>query len=444
MDSKKIRLLLAAIVLMHLTLAYLFASQTPFRQAGILLSQARDPETGLHPKIGDVGAPDERQHVNYIRRLANHQGLPVFNPKDPNLYENYQSHQPPVFYSIGAVWASILDAPAEDTFGRSVRYLNILFGGCTVIAVFFLGKFSFDERTGLLASCWVAVLPMFCALSGAVSNDPLLFLLCTIELALVAYGLRHGCTLHTTVAMALVLGLALWTKTTSVALLPAMVVAIAAARKKSDAKYLLIATLSGLVMILPWWLRNQNLYGDPLALKAFDDAFVGTAQAASFVQGYGLFGYLVNWVGWWTARSFFGIFGYMDIAMNEKGLPGANCPNTLYRLLLVGTIVAILGYFLAPQSKIKSDVVQWVNLTFGFVILALFLKFNMHYFQAQARYLYPAIGPIAVAFSAGLLHLTKGRFKVAAAITVLIFGSVTIYAGTSLSDAFRQRTDLVR
>ena len=432
MENKNIRITLIAIVVLHAILAMLFANATPYRQAGVLLSQR-------HAAAADIGAPDERQHVNYVRRLADGQGIPVFNPKDPNLYETYQSHQPPLYYGVAAAWMKV----SGDHEGRSLRFLNILFGCGTVVAVFFLGRFAFSDRVGVLASAFCAMLPMFCALSGAVSNDPLLFLICTSALALIARGIRHGFTMRDAIVLGVVFGLGVWTKTTAVALLPAMIVATIATLKSTQfsAKHLAISAGVGLVMIAPWWMRNQSLYGDPLALKAFDEAFTGSAQASMFIDSIGMPGYLLNWVGWWTARSFFGIFGYMDIAMNEKGVPGATCPNTLYRLLLIGTLVAVIGYFAASKSKLKSDAVQWVNLTFGLIILLLFLKFNLHYFQAQARYLYAAIGPIAVAFAAGLLFLLKDRLKAALTVTVVILGGVSFYAINLLPDAFKLRTE---
>ena len=42
--------------------------------------------------------------------------------------------------------------------------------------------------------------------------------------------------------------------------------------------------------------------------------------------------------------------------------------------------------------------------TYTLLVFASFLRFNMEYFQAQGRYLFPALAPIALAFATGWLR----------------------------------------
>ena len=74
------RWLLAALVAGHIVLSLLYAARTPYRQAGVLLHQNR-------AAVQDVGAPDERQHANYVQHLIDGRGFPAFNPDDPSLNE---------------------------------------------------------------------------------------------------------------------------------------------------------------------------------------------------------------------------------------------------------------------------------------------------------------------------------------------------------------------
>ncbi|MEJ5169517.1 MAG: hypothetical protein WHU10_00875, partial [Fimbriimonadales bacterium] len=99
----------AAVVLvaLHAILAIGYASLTPYRAAGRILLQG-------HAPAQDIGAPDERQHANYVQRLLDGGGLPVFDPKDPNLYETYQSHQPPLYYVLAAGWCRALGIDRVD------------------------------------------------------------------------------------------------------------------------------------------------------------------------------------------------------------------------------------------------------------------------------------------------------------------------------------------
>jgi hypothetical protein len=92
-----------------------------------------------------------------------------------------------------------------------------------------------------------------------------------------------------------------------------------------------------------------------------------------------------------------------------------------------------------PNAEERS-LAHILNGTFFLVILLLFISFNNHYFQAQARYLLPAIGPIAGAFAVGLNHLLRARTYLALGIVVLVLGGVDVYALMRLPSEFERRT----
>ena len=85
-----------------------------------------------------------------------------------------------------------------------------------------------------------------------------------------------------------------------------------------------------------------------------------------------------------------------------------------------------------------------VNGLFFLAVLLTFLKFNMQYFQAQARYLLPAIGPIAAAVGAGLVALTRDRRLLALGVIVLVFGFLDVFALTRLPGQFAERTGMAQ
>ena len=127
------RWVLAALVAAHVLLALVYAARTPYRQSGVILGMGRAP-------ANDIGAPDERQHANYIQHLLDGKGFPVFDPEDPELYESYQSHQPPLYYLLAAGWAKatgVADVSLPSAAMR-LRALSSIFGGATVVGVFFL------------------------------------------------------------------------------------------------------------------------------------------------------------------------------------------------------------------------------------------------------------------------------------------------------------------
>lgn len=435
--------------ILHLLLAGFYASVTPFRTPGLLLGQ-RDPSTGQFAQVPDVGAPDERQHVNYVLGLLEGKGIPILDPKDPNLGENYQSHQPPLFYLLEAGWVKISGTDLESqSQGLRARSLNLLIGAGTVLGAFFLGLWAFRKsEVGLFCAGFVAFIPMNCALSGALSNDPLLFCLSTWTLALCARGVADGFTVKLALLTGCIAGLAVLTKTTGIALFPIMLLAAYLSRSQAPIRTNWIVALlaSWAMFVFPWFIRNKSVYGDPLAMSAFNEAFKGSPQASGFIENLGAMTYWVDWVGWWTARSFFGVFGYMDIFLNEKGtsFTGPGGTNALYRVLLVLTVLCFASWLLAwKKEEWKAHGrVQVLAVSFFGIVALLFLRFNAQYFQGQARYLFPAIGPIGIGFAIGILAVARDRWKIALGIFIGVLLALNAYVLSRLPSEFQRRTVL--
>ncbi len=450
------RTTLLVLIGLHLGLACWYASVTPYRASGFVLSQ-RDPRTHQPLTVIDVGAPDERQHANYVEHLLMGEGFPILvwevpdpahpgqTMRNPNLGETYQSHQPPLYYLLEAGWAKLTGAsPIDPQSGPRLRLLNALIGCLGVAGTFFLGRWAFDSaEIGLIAAALPALLPMNGALSGALSNDPLLIALCTWTLAVCALAMTKGWTWKLAAVVGVLAGLAFLTKTTALGLAPALLVAALAKQvQRPKVGQVALCAAVAICVALPWWIRNQHLYGDPFAISAFNQAFVGSPQAKDLIGVLGPATYWLDWVGWWTARSFFGAFGNMDIWLNETGLPAAPTPNTLYRLLLAGFALLLIGWAVGRSKgayKERSGA-QLMNEVFILVTLVLFLRFNAQYFQAQARYILPAIGPLGCLLALGALQLFKQRAAAAFAVVSCVLLALNLYALNRLPQEFAKRT----
>lgn len=431
------------IAAVHAILAFVYAGSTPYRTPGVLMIQRQAP-------IADIGAPDERQHANYVQTLLNGEGFPVLKPGRPDAGEHIEDHQPPLYYVLTAGAAKVLGvSDVDDQSASRLRWLNVLIGSATVLGVFYLGLWGLGRAdVALGAAAITAALPMNCALSGAVSNDPLLFSICTWTLALCAKAMRQGWSIGLAVGVGALTGFGILTKTTAVGLLPILLLAVLLPQKKRPSWQMIgLAALSVALIAGPWLVRNQNVYGDPLAMGAFREQFTGTAQAKDMIAGLGAATYWTDFVAWWTGRSFFGVFGYMDIWLTESGGPyGATetrpgPPNTVYRLLIgisLALVLAWIGSFFKADWK-ESRSVQILNAAFLVIVVLLFVMFNMTYFQGQGRYLYPAIGPIAIAMSAGCFVLLKEGGKVAVAVLAGILLLVNVYAIAKLPSEFDKR-----
>jgi 4-amino-4-deoxy-L-arabinose transferase-like glycosyltransferase len=408
-NHRKSTILLAALIIAHMVLAVWFAAITPYRTKGYEL--AINPETLQQIEMGDIGAPDELQHSNYVRNLMRTGQFPVLNPKDPDLYQNYQSHQPPLYYVLAAAWSKLTIANPDlgsQQDGFKLRFLNIIFGALTVLGTYRLARaVKASESTALLAAMIPALLPMNLALSGAMSNDPLLFALIAWCLVMIAKGVTDGWDTKTAITAGVLAGLAALTKTTAISLFAALFFAAAAGyvfKREGKRAGPWIAIEVGLAIAAPWWIRNLGVYGDPFAMNAFTASFGGTTQAADMQDSVGVPQYWVKLVGLFVARSFIGTFGYMNIWLSSTG--GLEGKMQVYDVaLLILFVGAVAGLFKVRTNSAASIVLGLYTLT----IFVLFVRFNMQYFQAQARYLYPALAPISVLIAAGWSSIDRNK-----------------------------------
>lgn len=431
--SKTTQIALAALLLIFGVLAGWYASVTPYRTQGIVRGQT----------LPDIGAPDERQHANYIRDLRNERKFPVLDPKSPNLYERYQSHQPPLYYLLAAPFGD----PTQPG-GERLRWLNVLIGLAGVVGLFKLGQWATDrEEVGLLAASF-ALMPGHLMLHGAITNDPLLMALCTWTVALCVLALRVPMTLKLGATLGGFAGLAMLTKSSGLALVPVLLITVVLLlrqksegdeeARKADRRRLVqaisVAVLAWGVLALPWLARNASLYGDPLGLRVFQEAFTGSAQAKMFIDELGAYAYWTDWVLWWTARSWIGVFGYMMIFM----------PDRLYLALLALFFVISCGALIRARNGEKlAPGAGLLATAFFVVVVALFVQFNRTYFQGQARYLYPAVSSMALLYGWAGTALA-GKFArhawIVSAIGLVLLNS---YALTQVIPAWFQAISLM-
>lgn len=359
-------------------------------------------------------APDEAFHGVYVVHLVEKHSLPVFSAGD---MENYEAHQPPLYYALGVPFYLAARALGVDDPGVGVRLLSLILGAVSILAVYAtIRSLTGRESTGLACAGFVAFLPMHLALSSSVGNDILAELVFGVALLLMTKLLVEPPTRGTDAALGFVLGLGLLTKTTCILLFPAAIIAyILLCRRRTRAAARSMAVMLGISLAVGgWWLvRNAVLYGDPFALAQFDQAFAHTPTPEYFLVGQGL-----TWTGYfalviaWTFASFWGVFGHMRVFM----------PSWIYGILAVVSLVTLVGSFrsfvaLGRESVARRDALI-VLMTVGVLVLLSFIRFNLSFFQAQGRYLYPAIIPIALAFVLGVERLLPSGNRRSSAVVV--------------------------
>lgn len=429
-------LLVIVFAVIHCVLAFQYAQITPYHTPGRIFGQVAP----------DIGAPDELQHANLVQWYNERHGLPTFDPKRPDFGEHYEDHQPPLYYVLDAAFESIeglqqVGGPAA----HQIRYLNCLIGALTVLAVG-MGTFWATSRADVsyCAAGIASFLPMNCAMSGAVSNDPLLICLVSWVLAIIVRGNVKGWSTASCIGAGVLGGLAMLTKTSAIVLFPVYFMAMLMNPKQM--KFIAGAMVIALMFGLPLWGWNFKAYGDPFAMKAFKTAFEGSPKTGDMINqlaGGDAQAYWKDWFGWWSVRSFFGVFGYMNIFMNESGGPmtGPGNPNVIYRLLMGLFAIACLGWPLAMISKeqannLKSHFMLGIALV---AVVGLYVVFNLTYFQAQARYMFPAMLPLCAGFALGWFGLTRPVYKFMWVVLPLSLLGMNLYALSRLPGEFAKR-----
>jgi len=254
------RAALIVIVLIYLALGAWYAAAIPFGQA-----------------------PDESAHLVYVQYLAKEHRLPVFRPVGAG---GYEFHQPPLYYA--------LSLPAYLAGGRrAVRLFNVVLGLGVILFTYLLCREIFPDRPwrAVAAAAFAAFLPMHLALCASVTNDVLAEVIFTAGLWQMVRGLRVGWSPRACAAVGALAGLGLLTKSATAPLLVVGWLAVARSRRagwRVAARDIGLMTAAAAV-IGGWWLvRNQALYGDPLASRAFLEAFRDRPTPAYFLVKQGL------------------------------------------------------------------------------------------------------------------------------------------------------------
>lgn len=406
MTERLTRGLLAGLVLVYFLLAGAYSGVTP----------AATPEQHN---------PDENAHMQYVQTVASGH-LPVFT----DAMHGYENHQPPLYYALSAPVYLAAHGRGEATATRAVRWVSILLGALLILASYWCIRTAFPGQPWLALGTATAVglLPGNVALSASVTNDALTNLVMAVGLALLAKlvtATEAGERGKWALWLGVTLGAGIWTKTSTLVLFPTVLLAcylLAARNLTTPAQAARAAGITcglGGVLGLPWLLRNQILYGDPLAQHIFTSAFSSTAQAddiARNLYGGSLLSYLGG-VAQWTFASFWGGFDSMllfwgqdprvHLHPNERGaysflahpLPLPYTVLAVLCLAAAGGLLRALGRraALAPSQNVLLAAFAALTALTGLV----FLRFILTFFQAQGRYWYPALLPLAFFFVLG-------------------------------------------
>jgi 4-amino-4-deoxy-L-arabinose transferase-like glycosyltransferase len=390
--------------------------------------------------------PDEASHFLYLHNLANTGQLPVIEDRAAMSESlSVQRHHPPLYYLIGAALVGRLDRSdvglllqpnpfatvgvvspinanawlhplAQDESNaliavRLLRVFGVLLGMGTVWLAYRAGRaLGGTESAALASGLFVAVLPGFIFISASVTNDTLITFLSSAALVLMLeswrarrFGLRRALLLGLIVG-----GIAL-TKINGLAILP--VIGLWALLAPVSRRFTLRALigpllLAGLVTVALsgwWYVRNLQLYGDPLAMQATLRIWGRGAVNATWDEASGV------WDSFWMVLGQFNVRG----------------PDWFYRLYAPALTLAGLGLTLWAARRHHVD--RWLTaflLGTALISLMTLIAATQSINVSQGRVLFPALVAFAPLLVVGLRRMTPPAATVFA-LGPLILAAVT-------------------
>ncbi len=383
---------------------------------------------------------DEVEHFGVIRHIAERGHLPVHGAPEAEIYHYRQeASQPPLYHLLSAELVRLLRLEAGDmeTYIRfnprvacgpnapslydnraifyhnphrerfpwqgTLRMLHVLRIGSTflqaftVLGTWALARRVFPTRPGLalLATAIVAFNPQFLFVASGVNNDNLVTPLATWSLYLLICFLQEGLSVHRTLALGFLIGLAGLSKLSGWLLLPMSLLVILAVACRSGRNIplrSLVVSLIGhysLVVFLPlalswWWFwRNWRLYGDPTALSPMLE-LVG-------LRGSPIYPW--NEAGL-VFRSFWG------------QIPCSFYPAGFYLPYVFLVLIGIVGLFWGWRRLLSTE--RWAVVflaTWFLLVLIGWIRWNMLTPAPGGRLLFPALPAVALLFALGIYTL---------------------------------------
>jgi len=368
-------------------------------------------------------------HIEYVDFLAT-------RLRPPLVTDGWMMHHPPLFYAGAALLRGILGAESGSTAELfALRLLPLLSGLGTALAAQLIASRLLPGRRGVAALSVLAagLLPVNLYMSTFVSNESPNAMLLGMVVALTVAALAGPSPRpRQLVAIGVVTGLALLTKSSSLIVAPIVLLFLGIRLWGVDGRPIvptsaaLAGVGAGMLAIGGWfYLRNALVFGDPVAFN-FD---LPGRWAYWQTPGFHTPAWYAHFGRSFTTPFFSGLASCWDGIYTSlwgdaygAGRAGIELPSpfwsyswmaAIYPLSLPASVAIVVGFArLSRGLGARNPILLRLAHSFVFLVLfALIVSFLWmtlrypYYGLAKASYLLPAAAPAAVAWSAGLESL---------------------------------------
>jgi hypothetical protein len=338
---------------------------------------------------------DEAAHYSFIQSLATGHGIPVVGeshvsaaalqlaksapvngaraiPLPPNpsnagwgfLRRQYEGYQTPFYHllMVPVYWVGRALGGVLGSF-YALRLASLALVVASVPAVYLLAKEIFPRREAvwLLAPALLVGMQIVNS-SVAIDNDSLMFLIGSVTM-LVILRSRHDLRLRRAALAGAAVALALMSKTTAIALLPSIAMAIGwyvvteRPARRTTVCWLATAALTAAVILVPWLAFNINEYG----------ALTGAKQQAKLVEP--VIG--KSPPGWAGIRVMLSSVWHTLFVVRSSTMSTRWLRDGWKLVACVGPVAALLGAIRARERRELAPVIWLVlSLALGTVVVA--------------------------------------------------------------------------
>jgi hypothetical protein len=374
---------------------------------------------------------DVPAHLRYIDLILEQHALPLAS-------EGFSNYHPPVFHALTALLVGVLDVSRESDAGQVVYRLIPFFAGLSGAWLGYGASrllWPKDHLRQCLTTAVAGLLPMNVYMSAYVSNEPLhtawvggaVYASLSIVLAAKPSTRTWG-------ALAILLGLAMLTKFTSLMIAP-ILLAFAGARLwlvdgepfARAARPAAAAALGALVIAGWFYARNWVLFGNPVVWNLnvpgaptwwMQPGFHTTNYFTSFGEAlrHPFFaGFASFWDGIYSTLWGDGLVGGMIRISTRHGGWNYDFMSLGYWMAFPATVLIAVGFLrtardarFEPDSNARLALTMIVTLLFCLSYSLFFINLRLPFYaQAKAFYVLAALVPLSLVAAVGLAWIPE-------------------------------------
>lgn len=398
-------------------------------------------------------APDEPTHFDEARFIAEHNRFPVFD-QETDFLQTYCTGPagpcgtsyallPGLNYAISAGFMKLQHAFTGEPYSSlhfAARLTSVLSIPIYVFFLWMTAQLLLAQRLARVTALLLgAFIPQVAFIGGYVNNDAFSLAVGAAVTYLSVRLLCNGYSRFMPLYGGVALGLLALSRANYYPLFGLFAVAWAFAAyrmwqndrtARRIALYSLVTVTVTMAIGAWWYIRNLQLYGDPLGLDTMNAVFDALAplRQSRADQGATFTSLLFDDPVWtkFTFRSFWGVFSWMSVFLNSR-------IYLLIETMLFGAAAGLVIAAYRALSKHGRRVWRWRS-SWAWLLLALLLPTAIlisvwtslyNDFQPQGRYLYAALIPVVLLTSLGLHSLWEnGVYR--QTVTLLIGGGMVL------------------